>query len=297
MERKSTLLVLCIFMMLLRPSAGEPGTGVDAVRERISTWSEAWRNRDIRMYGAHYHPAFRSGDLDYRGWIEKKKEIFSRSGPFAVDILGLSVFLHGDQALARFVQHFRGESLSDIGEKTLVLEMDRGKWKIISEEWQPLPEGLGIGAALPEVAELPRGPVKRNTPSMAQALFPADRLLPLPDGEASDGVGYVKDPGGHERVYIRLKEYFIPELFSLDGQKPRIVIDIRNVPAWSGKPEIPVNGRSIRQIRSYLHRKEKKLRIVLDLVASGHYDVSQTYFRKENIYCVDIKATEGSVAQ
>jgi ketosteroid isomerase-like protein len=72
-----------------------------------------------------------------------------------------------------------------------------------------------------------------------------------------------------------------------EGDKPRIVIDIKNVSSWSGHYRTPVNGNLIKQIRTYLHRDTEKLRIVLDINSSENYSIN--HYQTEYIYCIEVR--------
>ena len=93
-----------------------------------------------------------------------------------------------------------------------------------------------------------------------------------------------------ETVFVYLEDFAVTKAFDLNGKKPRIVIDIRNISQWRGKRLIPVNGKWIRRIRTYLHKDTKKLRIVLDLRidASRDYSVSQLFDMKKSMYQLEI---------
>jgi len=177
-------------------------------------------------------------------------------------------------AIARFIQRYRGDNYSDVGEKTLILEKFKGVWKILSEEWQPSPKDIRFAK-------------KQRNPKPPPSVTANKSALPVQD--MAQGIRYRIEPDGNEKVYIRLNRFFIPTIFGIEGERPRIVIDIRGVSDWSCDPKIPVPGLLIRQIRSYLHRATKELRIVLDLEPLDNYTISQTYFRDQNIYCVSVK--------
>lgn len=247
---------------------------MDAVRERVSTWQKAWETRDFQMYCDHYHPAFRSGELDHRAWIERKRELFDKHGPFSVDIFGVSVFMENTHAVVRFVQYFLGSDLSDVGEKTLILEPIDGTWKIISEEWRPLT------AAPPrsEVSAVP-APVR-----------PVPERSPAGSERHPEAIVYRQFAGDREQVCIRLSRFFIPQVFTLNGEQPRIVIDIREVSRWDAPRQIDAGGARILRIRSYLHSKEGKLRVVLDLKGAEGCLIDQTYFNEENRFCLDVSS-------
>jgi hypothetical protein len=97
-----------------------------------------------------------------------------------------------------------------------------------------------------------------------------------------------------EKVKIHLESFTIPVVFDINGKHPRIVIDIHNVSFWNGRYRIPVNGKMIRQIRTYLHKKIKKQRIVLDLDIESSRDYSVTRFHDiaRNVYIIEIQPAE-----
>jgi hypothetical protein len=88
---------------------------------------------------------------------------------------------------------------------------------------------------------------------------------------------------------IEFNRFNEPKIFSIDGKKPRIVIDIHNVSSVrSGLSRIDVNGTLIKQIRTALDRKTNGMRIVIDVEANRNYEVDQTFYKAENIFVVDI---------
>lgn len=92
---------------------------------------------------------------------------------------------------------------------------------------------------------------------------------------------------GMEKVFIIFDKSAVPEISSLEEDRPRVVIDIKDA-YWKGKSKIPVNGKIIRQIRTYFHRDTRKLRIVLDLRQTGNYNVDPVYYKKDKTYCVEV---------
>jgi hypothetical protein len=92
-----------------------------------------------------------------------------------------------------------------------------------------------------------------------------------------------------EKVLIDLNQYAIPKVLTLEGDKPRIVLDFMNAASWKGPFKIPANGKLVKQVRAYLHPKVGKLRIVLDLNPAEDYIVDQTFDKAENIYCITVQ--------
>ena len=50
-----------------------------------------------------------------------------------------------------------------------------------------------------------------------------------------------------------------------------------------------MDGRFIERIRTFYHRKNRSLRVVLDLQPSKSYHISQFFYQAENIYTVEVK--------
>ncbi|MCF8130101.1 MAG: AMIN domain-containing protein [Deltaproteobacteria bacterium] len=101
-------------------------------------------------------------------------------------------------------------------------------------------------------------------------------------------ITFAKEKDGRERVCIPFNQRYMPEIFSIPGKKPRIVVDLKEVSQWPEKAIIPTNGLLIQQVRMHLYSNVGKLRIVLDLDPSMDYGVSPSYYEGENIYCIDV---------
>ncbi len=99
-------------------------------------------------------------------------------------------------------------------------------------------------------------------------------------------MNFVKEENGAERICFSLSRFCIPEISSIPGKKPRVVVDVKGVQKWYGKPRIQVNGNQIEQVRIHLHKTEEKLRIVLDLNPSLDFMVEPRYYEAERLYCV-----------
>ena len=83
-----------------------------------------------------------------------------------------------------------------------------------------------------------------------------------------------------ELLIINLDKVTIPNIFDINGKNPRIVIDIMDVLPGTVKYKTPVNGKLIKQIRAYYHKKTGKLRIVLDLYPDTKYVKSRLLISK-----------------
>jgi hypothetical protein len=105
-------------------------------------------------------------------------------------------------------------------------------------------------------------------------------------------IAFQFEPAGHEKVFIDFNRDVIPKIFSIEGNDPRIVIDIKNVlSVRQGLTRIKVQGKLIRQIRTALDRPSHRLRIVVDLAPTRSYEVEPAYYKAEKMYVLDISET------
>jgi ketosteroid isomerase-like protein len=276
--------ILCVVLFCIGgiASAGQ----IDDVRANVYAWRKSWQNRDINRYMSFYSPDFKSEGLDYKGWMQKKATLFKTSGDIRLEINDLGVFIEGEYATARFLQRFHGSKFSDVGEKTLTMVQSNGKWKIVSEAWKPLvlSDRVSDGMALRSNSKQP-GSVSPPSDKTGQN----HKIKPISRNNIIIKSIKFEPKKDQDSVYIASNTFFIPEILTLEGNKPRIVIDIRSVSSWSGPYITPVRGNLIRQIRTHLHPDTKKLRIVLDLNPSENYFINQIYYEKKYIYCIEVR--------
>jgi ketosteroid isomerase-like protein len=283
-SRSITTQILCMVFFSLVGIAS--ASKIDDVRANVYAWGQSWQSQDINSYMSFYSPAFRSKGLDYQGWRQRKTKHFRKTDDIRLEISDLSVFIEGRHATARFVLRYQDSKFSDVGEQTLTIVKEGDKWLIVSEEWRPL-----------KVPGTTKGRMDTSSNSQilgieAQAVDKAEqgheiKTLP-PNKIIVKGIKY-KIEKDREKVFITLNNFSTPKILTLEGDKPRIVIDIKNVSSWSGHYRTPVNGKLIKQIRTFLHHDTEKLRIVLDLNPSENYSTYQIYYQTENIYCIEVR--------
>jgi hypothetical protein len=98
-----------------------------------------------------------------------------------------------------------------------------------------------------------------------------------------------------EDLLLTLDRFHIPEISRIEGDNPRIVLDLHPVVHFPQKDyaKIAVNGQFIKQLRSHHDRKEKKLRLVLDMNESLSYFVQPSFIKSRNLFLLEI--TEGAI--
>lgn len=283
---KTASAYLILFMVLLCPVKTESAENIDDIRSVVYAWADAWENRNIQRYVSFYSPEFRSKGLDFNGWLQKKVKSFQRPGPIRVELSDVWVFIEGKNATARFIQRYQSPNVSDVGEKTLGLVFSKDQWRIVSEQWMPL--------------KLPAPMTKNQTISLNRQKYNADHQTSetviwrskIDRGSTNKTIVKsikLKTAKDHDEVFIALNTFSIPEVRSIEGVNPRIIVNINKVSSWSGQDSIPVNGNLIKKIRTCLHRNTEELRIILDLKHSDDYIVDQTYDKKTNSYSISVR--------
>jgi len=284
MRKTTVILILC--MALLGTAKNLSANDFEAIQSLVFTWRDARQSKNIDQYISLYSPEFKSKELDYKVLKEKATQLFQIPGDISVKIRDLKISIKGKRATARFVQRFHGPTLSDIGEKTLILTKTDLSWKIISENWKPLskPDRTTVNKTDPSrPVDMDNQVTTVYERSQEKNIF-----NPLEAETIVNSIQFKIEKDGTEKVLVALNRYSIPEIIALEGKNPRIAIDIKNVSIWDGSPKINVNGKFIKQIRTNLHADPKKLRIVLDLGPDLNYFINPTYFKSENTYCLEV---------
>jgi len=103
-------------------------------------------------------------------------------------------------------------------------------------------------------------------------------------------IAFTRDKGGGERIALFCNQSCVPELFSLEGENPRLVMDMKGVFLIQTKARnINTGGKLVKRVRSYLDKQTKILRVVLDLEPSKYYIVRPMQDPSGNKYLLTIK--------
>jgi len=284
---KSSMATIILCMVLFSLAGIASASKIDDLRANIYAWGDAWQSRNIDSYMSFYISTFRSKGLDWQGWRQRKIRHFQKTDDMRLEISDLWVFIEGRHATARFVLRYQDSKFSDVGEKTLTIVKEGDKWLIVSEKWRPLK--IPVRTTKGRMAT----PIKsKGLVIETQAVDKAGQSHDIKDSQSNKtivkNIKY-KIENDREKVFITLNNFSTPEILTLEGDKPRIVIDIKNVSSWSKHYRTPINGNLIKQIRTYLHRDTGKLRIVLDLNPSENYFINHIYYETENVYCIEVR--------
>ena len=93
-----------------------------------------------------------------------------------------------------------------------------------------------------------------------------------------------------ETLQIFLDRFLIPEVSRLEGENPRIILDLHPVKSITQETQgrVIVNGKHIKQMRSYHDRKKRNLRIVLDMDPALNYLVKPSFVKAKNLFLLEV---------
>lgn len=82
------------------------------------------------------------------------------------------------------------------------------------------------------------------------------------------------DKDGREKVAMMCNQSCIPDVFTIEDEQPRVVMDLKEVSSIeAGYRHVQTRGKFVKKIRSYLDKESKKLRVVLDMDPAKYYIV------------------------
>lgn len=112
----------------------------DAVRQRIDSWRQAWANRDVEAYLAHYGTQFKPLKEATRAeWAANRRRIIGSRPDIALSLSQLRLLRMDDQRWqASFLQDYAsGGYVEKQQPKTLELVQEDGQWFIVVERQTP----------------------------------------------------------------------------------------------------------------------------------------------------------------
>lgn len=112
---------------------------------------------------------------------------------------------------------------------------------------------------------------------------------------AADGViekvNFQKEDERVESVIFHLNGPWLPKVFALKGENPRVVFDFLDTRMARGVPSaIDARGKMIRKIR--MGRHSNKTRVVIDLAAGGEFNFDQQFDDGNNILTIQLFAAD-----
>ncbi len=108
-------------------------------------------------------------------------------------------------------------------------------------------------------------------------------------------IAFQKKGDSEETIQFKLNSTLIPKVFSIKGEKPRVVFDFYDtLSSGHVKQAINTKGNLIRRIRVGVHHKPKsKTRVVVDLVPGRMFDISKEFIKEKNILLITFSTVGG----
>ena len=104
----------------------------------LEQWRKDWESRNTDQYLRHYSPDYSGMGMDYKGWVDFKKQINTAKNHIKVGLTEKSFFLYpGEQGLlvVTFRQKYHSDSLIRNSNKRQYWHKEKdGSWRIIYEE-------------------------------------------------------------------------------------------------------------------------------------------------------------------
>lgn len=109
-------------------------SAVPEVERVVHAWAKAWEGKDMNAYLDAYSDKFSPADgSSLSAWKEARRQRIVGKQSIKVNVRNLQVTVDGDQATAKFRQHYAAGSLNTTTRKTLTLRQEKGGWHIVRE--------------------------------------------------------------------------------------------------------------------------------------------------------------------
>lgn len=122
------------------------GDNLAQLLARLESWRQAWANRDVDAYLAHYSPAFIGTNGQPRSaWAAARRRVISTRPEIVLSLSAVEAqAVAADRWELRFLQDYAaGGYVEKNRPKTLVLVLENGVWNIVTEQQTraPVPPG------------------------------------------------------------------------------------------------------------------------------------------------------------
>jgi len=108
-----------------------------SVMDKIDAWTADWESKDADLYFGHYSGRFLSDAGP--AWQESKRRNIGQKEWIRVAMSDLGIYLHpaGNLAVLSYTQRYSSDKFSDVSQKRVYFQQERGQWRIALEETRP----------------------------------------------------------------------------------------------------------------------------------------------------------------
>lgn len=107
---------------------------ITAVEKTVLAWANAWEQQNMAAYYAAYSNRFDPQGPTLAAWKADRKNRIVDKPAITVEIRDLKVTVQGERASASFRQHYTSGGYKATTRKTLRMQYEGEKWRIIREE-------------------------------------------------------------------------------------------------------------------------------------------------------------------
>lgn len=106
---------------------------------QIKSWQRNWREKSKDFFSLYSSRAYIEGKKSFSAFYQYKQNLFRRYAWIDVYLEDIRFLPGPDYKVSYFKQYFRSPSLTSVGIKRLYWQKEKNNWKIVGEEWRPLP--------------------------------------------------------------------------------------------------------------------------------------------------------------
>ncbi len=120
-----------------------PEKDVHEIRKKLLTFLESWRlawESNTENYLQFYSQEFKTKKYNYQEWRKFKRFINKKNKNRQVSFEDIVILKAKGVYNIQFTQHYASTGTNDVGRKYLYVIDTKGKFSIISETWETLPE-------------------------------------------------------------------------------------------------------------------------------------------------------------
>ena len=105
----------------------------------IQKWQTGWEDKDIDAYMDSYSKSFKANGMSWQRWRKYKERLNHQYKNISIALSDVKILRHNNNIVISFTQKYTNNKLTSLGIKRLYLAHEEGKWKILGEEWSPIP--------------------------------------------------------------------------------------------------------------------------------------------------------------
>jgi hypothetical protein len=118
----------------LKPSSAIDNFNID----QVNNWIKAWENKNFKLYLSFYSNNFKDTKESRQSWEESREHALKKYLTIDIEATSIHITRSGNNIKVSFIQFFKSDKFSDVGNKVLYWENQETGWKIVKEVWSPL---------------------------------------------------------------------------------------------------------------------------------------------------------------